>query len=286
MGGASSIVTQADQGGGKHNDFAHRFSTKPYDCASGWYYYGYRWYDPLTGRWPSRDPIEEMGGVNLYGFVGNDGMNWWDVTGLSPAFPDCCSDELFKYARAWTAVVRSAIKIGNLEAELLLKRIPELNSNPGGLPYRAPGDVEHPSRSVWGHEQLIDRAKNLIKEEQERFERLVKEADWRKQELDQCRRVRDPLCNHPCPPTSPIPEPDQDPQNIPVPVSPIPMPPIIPIPASPPSIVPKEPWWKSIPWEDIRWVLPGLMEEFISLPFMLDTDDLYQRNRNSVTEVG
>jgi hypothetical protein len=23
-------------------------------------FYGYRWYDPVTGRWPSKDPIEEM----------------------------------------------------------------------------------------------------------------------------------------------------------------------------------------------------------------------------------
>jgi RHS repeat-associated protein len=43
--------------------------------------YGYRYYDPLTGRWPSRDPIEEEGGGNLYGFVGNDGVNLWDVLG-------------------------------------------------------------------------------------------------------------------------------------------------------------------------------------------------------------
>ena len=45
-------------------------------------YYGYRYYDPKTGRWPSRDPIEEEGGLNLYGFVGNDGVNWWDRLGL------------------------------------------------------------------------------------------------------------------------------------------------------------------------------------------------------------
>jgi RHS repeat-associated protein len=32
-------------------------------------YYGYRYYDPVTGRWPSRDPIEERGGDNLYAFV-------------------------------------------------------------------------------------------------------------------------------------------------------------------------------------------------------------------------
>jgi RHS repeat-associated protein len=45
--------------------------------------YGYRYYDPLTGRWPSRDPIEEEGGINLYGFVGNDGVNRLDYLGLT-----------------------------------------------------------------------------------------------------------------------------------------------------------------------------------------------------------
>ncbi|MFC7337722.1 RHS repeat-associated core domain-containing protein [Haloferula chungangensis] len=44
--------------------------------------YGFRYYDPVTGRWPSRDPIGERGGVNLYGFVGNDGLNDWDNLGL------------------------------------------------------------------------------------------------------------------------------------------------------------------------------------------------------------
>ena len=51
-------------------------------------YYGYRYYDPVTGRWPSRDPIEERGGVNLYGFVGNKAVISWDVLGLDgPTLP-------------------------------------------------------------------------------------------------------------------------------------------------------------------------------------------------------
>ena len=49
---------------------------------TGYYYYGFRFYDPVTGRWPNRDPIEEEGGINLYGFVGNDGANWFDNLGL------------------------------------------------------------------------------------------------------------------------------------------------------------------------------------------------------------
>ncbi len=67
---------------GDSEDFRYRFSTKPMDTEIGWYYYGYRYYDPITGRWPSRDPIEEQGGINLYAFVGNDGVNGWDVLGL------------------------------------------------------------------------------------------------------------------------------------------------------------------------------------------------------------
>jgi hypothetical protein len=45
-------------------------------------YYGYRYYDPVTGRWPSRDPIEERGGINLYEFIGNDSINRIDTLGL------------------------------------------------------------------------------------------------------------------------------------------------------------------------------------------------------------
>jgi RHS repeat-associated protein len=45
-------------------------------------YYGYRYYDPDTGRWPSRDPIGEQGGINPYGFVGNDGANRVEYLGL------------------------------------------------------------------------------------------------------------------------------------------------------------------------------------------------------------
>jgi RHS repeat-associated protein len=44
-------------------------------------YYGYRHYDPAMGRWTSRDPIEEEGGLNLYKFVGNTPSNGFDVLG-------------------------------------------------------------------------------------------------------------------------------------------------------------------------------------------------------------
>ena len=63
------------------------FSTKMQDVETGLYYYGYRYYDPVNGRWPSRDPIAERGGVNLYGFVDNDPVSKRDYLGLAVYFP-------------------------------------------------------------------------------------------------------------------------------------------------------------------------------------------------------
>ena len=40
-------------------------------------------YDPTQGRWLNRDPIEEQGGQNLYGFV-NNRTGWVDVLGREP----------------------------------------------------------------------------------------------------------------------------------------------------------------------------------------------------------
>ena len=60
----------------------YRFSTKYLDNETGLYYYGYRYYISWLGRWGSRDPIEEEGGFNLYGIVGNDVTNYVDMLGL------------------------------------------------------------------------------------------------------------------------------------------------------------------------------------------------------------
>ena len=63
--------------------FTYRFSTKPLDFETGLYYYTYRYYDPATGRWLSRDPIGERGGLNIYIFNGNDGLVRIDLLGLA-----------------------------------------------------------------------------------------------------------------------------------------------------------------------------------------------------------
>jgi RHS repeat-associated protein len=60
-----------------------RFSTKYLDGETGLIDYLNRIYRPNDGRWLSRDPIGERGGINLYGMVGNDPMNQCDYLGLT-----------------------------------------------------------------------------------------------------------------------------------------------------------------------------------------------------------
>jgi len=82
----------------KANPF--RFSTKYQDDETDLLYYGYRYYDASTGRWLSKDPINEAGfnlvsgrkgkfaleeEKNLYGFLDNDSLGDYDINGLSAA---------------------------------------------------------------------------------------------------------------------------------------------------------------------------------------------------------
>jgi RHS repeat-associated protein len=69
----------------KANPF--RFSTKYQDDESDLVYYGYRYYNASTGRWPNSDPLGEKGGKNLYAFVLNDPVRFHDSKGLCP----CCA---------------------------------------------------------------------------------------------------------------------------------------------------------------------------------------------------
>ncbi|MBP5228316.1 MAG: RHS repeat-associated core domain-containing protein, partial [Kiritimatiellae bacterium] len=63
-------------------DFDFLFSTKFYDPDIDMYYYGYRHYSPKLRRWISPDPIGETGGMNLYGFCGNNSVSFIDIYGM------------------------------------------------------------------------------------------------------------------------------------------------------------------------------------------------------------
>ncbi len=58
-----------------------QWSSEIYDSELDLVYYNYRHYSPSLGRFLSRDPIEEQGGLNLYAFVKNM-FFVWDRLGL------------------------------------------------------------------------------------------------------------------------------------------------------------------------------------------------------------
>jgi len=84
---------------------SYRFSSKEWNANSGLYYYLYRLYDPNLQRWLNRDPLVEGGfeairntlpklvllfasaverfqGPNLYNYVKNKPISWFDPFGL------------------------------------------------------------------------------------------------------------------------------------------------------------------------------------------------------------
>ena len=70
------------------------WNTRRQDSLTGFHMYKFRHYASALGRWVSRDPIQEAGGVNLYGFVGNDSVNYWDRLGLKKKV--CCCGKAMK----------------------------------------------------------------------------------------------------------------------------------------------------------------------------------------------
>ncbi len=58
------------------------------DTDNGFLDYGYRNFSPALGRWLSKDPIAESGGLNLYAYAGDDPVNHRDNLGLHPDVDD------------------------------------------------------------------------------------------------------------------------------------------------------------------------------------------------------
>ena len=60
----------------------YRFSSKEWNESPNLYYYGYRFYDPNLQRWLNRDPIQEVGGINMSEFAANNPIMWFDLYGF------------------------------------------------------------------------------------------------------------------------------------------------------------------------------------------------------------
>jgi len=62
---------------------AYAYTGREWDKETGLYYYRARYYDPMEGRFISKDPIGIAGGINLYGYVQNNPVMMTDPTGES-----------------------------------------------------------------------------------------------------------------------------------------------------------------------------------------------------------
>lgn len=69
--------------GAKADENLYRFSTKMYEPWWDLYCFGLRFHSPSLGRWLSRDPVAEYGGVNVY--RADDGVSSYDPLGLAAA---------------------------------------------------------------------------------------------------------------------------------------------------------------------------------------------------------
>ena len=80
-----------------------QWSSEYYDSELDLVYYNYLHYSPSLGRFLSRDPIAEQGGLNLYAFVGNSPIIQTDSLG-NEWFPDrspwepmyCCGNQPYR----------------------------------------------------------------------------------------------------------------------------------------------------------------------------------------------
>ena len=61
---------------------SYTYTGREWDKEAGLYYYRARYYDPVDGRFISKDPIGIVGGINGYSYVFNNPTNWIDPAGM------------------------------------------------------------------------------------------------------------------------------------------------------------------------------------------------------------
>ncbi|WP_316156539.1 RHS repeat-associated core domain-containing protein [Cupriavidus sp. BIC8F] len=79
-GAAQEVISNAARKAGIQNPL--RFQGQYYDHENGLHYNRHRYYDPVSGRFVSKDPIGLTGGLNIYTY-GNNPVGWVDPFGLT-----------------------------------------------------------------------------------------------------------------------------------------------------------------------------------------------------------
>ena len=115
----------------------YRFTSKELHEASGLVYYLYRFYDPNLQRWPNRDPLDELGGFNLYQFIQNSPLNYIDALGLCGQLfpfkegPNGPSERFRQYNKAQKEQKEDGINLDDAK-KFLVKALKSQSKNKSG----------------------------------------------------------------------------------------------------------------------------------------------------------
>lgn len=108
----------ADEEAEEIHDRTRRYSGKERD-ATGLLYYGWRYYQPETGRWLSADPGGMIDGMNLFRFCSNNPVSLYDKNGQdSIYFLYGTESSREHYLNRWRKDGRRYLRINDLNASL------------------------------------------------------------------------------------------------------------------------------------------------------------------------
>lgn len=138
-----------------------------------------RWYDPITGRWLSNDPIGISGGLNQYVFCGNNPVNFVDPFGTRTIWQDA-GNSLSEFADnvKWSFIRQGRSFRGNWGA--IERSFPQVMDNyewaiaravfgPGTKGKYEEWQCEKKKNTLWGDEyfnpfSLMKLSKLVVKE--------------------------------------------------------------------------------------------------------------------------
>jgi len=142
-----------------------RFPGQYYDKETGLFYNYFRDYDSETGRYRQSDPIGLAGGINTYGYVGGNPLNYVDPEGLSPR-----SDAIkWVFTKVWEGCKWVSKKVKSNDGstkETITRKTPGADGGKSNqiIERDADGNVISRTHTVTTKEEVVHQHQNQIGE--------------------------------------------------------------------------------------------------------------------------